>query len=110
MALRLAVLIVVVWASSAAAQDATRLAMARLRLTTDPKVPVGCTTLGTVSDNSLKDLRRKIVRLGGNTALLTFPAEDLDRFQAVAFRCPSSTTPAGIPPPPPGPPPPPPPR
>jgi hypothetical protein len=108
-ALRLAVLIVVVWASSAAAQDATRLAMARLRLTTDPKVPVGCATLGTVSDNSLKDLRRKIVRLGGNTALLTFP-EDLDRIQAVAFRCPASTTPAGIPPPPPGPPPPPPPR
>ena len=109
MALRLAVLIVVVWASSAAAQDATRLAMGRLRLTTDPKVPVGCTTLGTVSDNSLKDLRRKIVRLGGNTALLTFP-EDLDRIQAVAFRCSPSTTPAGIPPPPPGPPPPPPPR
>ena len=109
MALRLAVLIVIVWASSAAAQDPTRLAMGRLRLTTDPKVPVGCTTLGTVSDNSLRDLRRKIVRLGGNTALLTFP-EDLDRVQAVAFRCPSSTTPAGIPPPPPGPPPPPPPR
>jgi hypothetical protein len=108
-ALRLAVLIVVVWASSAAAQDATRLAMTRLRLTTDPKVPVGCATLGTVSDNSLKDLRRKIVRLGGNTALLTFP-EDLDRIQAVAFRCSPSTTPAGIPPPPPGPPPPPPPR
>src|SRR5205807_51849 len=85
MALRLAVLIVVVWASSAAAQDATRLAMARLRLTTDPKVPVGCTTLGTVSDNSLKDLRRKIVRLGGNTALLTFPAEDLDPFGLVYY-------------------------
>jgi len=87
-ALRLAVAIVLITASVAAAEDATKVAMARVRLTTDPKVPVGCTTLGTVDDNSLKDLRRKVVRLGGDTALLSFPVERLERVNAVVFRCP----------------------
>jgi hypothetical protein len=88
-ALRVAVaLIVLLTASVAAAQDATRLAMSRVRLTTDPKIPVGCTTLGTVNDDALKDLRRKVVRLGGDTALLSFPSEDLSRINAVVFRCP----------------------
>jgi len=106
----------------ASAQDATRMAMARVRLTTDPKLPVGCTTLGTIDDTSVKDLRRKVVRLGGDTALLSFPANDLERMNAVVFRCPPSAAPAAarppgtaaspppLPPPPPGgaPPPPPP--
>ena len=46
MALILASLILMLTADLATAQDAMRLAMARVRLTTDPKVPVGCTTLG----------------------------------------------------------------
>ena len=100
MALRLAVALVLVTASVAAAEDATKIAMARVRLSTDPKVPVGCTTLGTVDDNSLKDLRRKVVRLGGDTALLSFPVEHLERVNAVVFRCPPiSTTPAASRPP-----------
>jgi len=120
MALRLAVLIVLLTASVAVAQDATRLAMGRVRLTTDPKVPVGCTTLGTADDTSLKDLRRKVVRLGGDTALLSFPANNLERVNAVVFRCPPATAapaasrppvalpsvpapPGGAPPPPPPP-------
>lgn len=120
--LPLAVLIVLVAAPIAAAQDATRLAMARVRLTTDPKVAVGCTTVGTVNDESLKDLRRKVVRLGGDTALLSFPVENLERINAVVFRCPPAAAaptkplpplpaPAVTPsvPPPAGPPPPPPP-
>jgi len=97
-ALRLAVVIVLLAASAAAAQDATRLAMARVRLTTDPKVPLGCTTLGTISDDSLRDLRRKVVRLGGDTALLSFPVEKLERVNAVVFRCPPAA--AAAPPPP----------
>jgi len=84
-------LIVLLTASVAAAQDATRMAMGRVRLTTDPKVPVGCTTLGTADDTSLKDLRRKVVRLGGDTALLSFPADNLERVNAVVFRCPPAT-------------------
>ena len=88
MALSVAVVIVLFSVSAALAQDATRVAMGQVRLTTDPRVPIGCTTLGTVSDDSMKDLRRKIVRLGGDTGLLSFPAENLERIQAVVFRCP----------------------
>ena len=118
MALILAVLLVLMTTSATMGQD--RVAMARVRLTTDPKVPVGCTTLGTVNDDSIRDLRRKIVRLGGDTALLSFPADSLERVNAIVFRCPpvsaapaksTATAPAVTPsvPPPPGAPPPPPP-
>ena len=129
MALTLAVLLVLLTTSMATAQDDTRLAMARVRLTTDPKVPVGCTTLGMVADDSMEDLRRKVVRLGGDTALLSFPVERLAQINAVVFRCapaaaagppapppvtttpapplppaaPSVPPPAGVPPPPPPP-------
>jgi hypothetical protein len=133
MALRVVVALVLLTASVpltasvASGQDATRMAMARVRLTTDPKLPVGCTTLGTIDDTSLKDLRRKVVRLGGDTALLSFPPDNLERMNAVVFRCPASAAapaatrpPAGslapngaaathVPPPPSGAPPPPPP-
>lgn len=87
----------------AGAQD-ERAAIARVRLTTDPAVPVGCTRIGLVRDDSIKDLRRKVVKAGGDTALLSFPVDDLEKIDAQVFRCPR------IPSPPPGPPPPPPPR
>ena len=124
MALILVVVIVLLGADPATAQDAMRLAMAHVRLTTDPKVPVGCTTLGTVDDDSVSDLRRKVVRLGGDTALLSFPLERMERINAIVFRCrpaaaaapsapptapppppaaPGVPPPAGVPPPPPPP-------
>jgi len=103
MAVRVAVAIVAALLLAApvasSAQDAARMAMARVRLTTDPRLPVGCTTLGTIDDTSVKDLRRKVVRLGGDTALLSFPANDLERMNAVVFRCPASTAPAAARPP-----------
>ena len=95
-------------ASVAVAQD-DRAVLAKIRLTTDPRVPVGCTRIGLVRDDSIKDLRRKIVKAGGDTALLSFPADDLERIDAQVFRCPPHATSSPIPPPPPGPPPPPPP-
>jgi len=95
-------------ASAAVAQD-DRAVLAKVRLTTDPRVPVGCTRIGLVRDDSIKDLRRKVVKAGGDTALLSFPAEDLERIDAQVFRCPPHATSSPIPPPPPGPPPPPPP-
>jgi hypothetical protein len=105
-----AIVLVLVSASAAAAQDAERLAMARVRLTTDPAVTRPCTLLGSVSDDSVKDLRRKIARSGGDTALLVFGVEDMSMIYAQVFRCPPvATLPPGTPPPPPGPPPPPPP-
>lgn len=87
----------------AAAQDAERFAMAGLRLSTDAAVARSCTRIGYVTDDSLKDLRRKVVRLGGDTAVLSFRSDDLSVIQAEVFRCP----PARVPPPPPPPPPPP---
>jgi hypothetical protein len=105
----LATLVIVTSTSAASAQD-ERAALARVRLTTDPKVPVGCTRIGLVRDDSIKDLRRKVVKAGGDTALLSFPAEDMSMIDAQVFRCPPHAVPPGIPPPPPGPPPPPPPR
>jgi hypothetical protein len=108
----------------AAADDGERIAMTRVRLTTDPGLTRSCTRMGSVSDDSIKDLRRKIVRAGGDTALLAFGVEDLSMVHAQVFRCPppapppasapappappAAPRPPGVPPPPPGPPPPPP--
>jgi hypothetical protein len=93
-----------------------RIAMARVRLTTDPGLTRGCGRIGSAHDDSVKDLRRKIVKMGGNTALITFGgSEDLSMVYAEVFRCAGppaaapGTAPVGIPAPPPGPPPPPPP-
>jgi len=101
-------------ASPARAQDPEHWAMAHLRLTTEPTVAQGCARIGAVSDDSLKDLRRKIVRAGGNIGLLSFRADQLSVIHAEVFRCPAprtapATAPPSVPPPPPGPPPPPPP-
>jgi hypothetical protein len=102
--------LLLVSAGPTAAQDGERIAMARLRLTTDPAVTRECARLGSVSDDSVKDLRRKIVRAGGDTALLVFGIEDMSMIHAQVFRCPPPPTlPPGAPSPPPGSPPPPPP-
>jgi hypothetical protein len=80
-------LVVACCPSVAQAADEERAAMSRLVLTTDPKVPVGCTRLGLVRDDSIKDLRRKIVKIGGDTGLLSFPLDDMSSVQADVFRC-----------------------
>ena len=89
----------------AAAQDAERFAMGALRLTTDAAVARGCGRIGTVKDDKLKDLRRKAVRLGGDTAVLYFRSDDLSEIQAEVFRCPAARVGPTAPPPPPPPPP-----
>jgi hypothetical protein len=103
-------------AGLAAAQDAERIAMAQVRLTTEPGPTQGCSRVGTARDDDLKDLRRKIVRMGGNLAHIAFGGmEELSMVYAEVFRCPDppaaapGTAPGRVPPPPPGPPPPPPP-
>ena len=103
-------------AGPAAAQDAEKIAMARVRLTPEPGRPRGCAGLGPARDDSIKDLRRKVVKMGGNTAILAFGGtEDLSVIYAEVFRCGAppaaapGTAPARIPLPPAGPPPPPPP-
>jgi hypothetical protein len=84
-------------------------AMSRVRLTTEPALAAGCTRVGAMSDDNIKDLRRKIVRAGGNTAVISFNTMEMSMLLAEVFRC--STTPNGpsIPHPPAGAPPPPPP-
>jgi hypothetical protein len=98
----------------AVADDAETLAMRRVRLTTEAATVKDCARLGAVSDDSAKDLRKKIVRVGGDTAVVTFGISDLEKMHAEVFRCapapiPPVPLPPGIPPPPAGTPPPPPP-
>jgi len=78
-------------------------------LTTEPSLAAGCTRVGAMSDDNIKDLRRKIVRAGGNTAVISFNTMEMSMLLAEVFRC--SATPNGpsIPQPPAGAPPPPPP-
>ena len=101
-------------ATSAAAQDSERAARDRIAFTTDATLTNGCTLLGRVKDDEVKDLRRKIARLGGDTAVVAFGHEDII---ADVYRCPAARVPPvppvppNAPPPPAGaPPPPPPPR
>jgi hypothetical protein len=84
--------------------------MAQVRLTTEAALISGCTRIGVVRDDDVKDLRRKIVRAGGNAAVLEFGVDDLSTVQAEVYRCTSTAkAPSNIPPPPAGAPPPPPP-
>jgi hypothetical protein len=97
-------------AASAVAQDAEHFAMSQLRLSTDPGIAGGCARMARVTDDSLKDLRRKVVRAGGNTAVLSFTGDDLSMIIADVYRCqPAARRPPNVPPPPLGSPPPPPP-
>jgi len=111
------VIILVALAAPARAEDYETTLMRQVRLTTDVVDTYGCTKLGVVRDDSAKDLRKKIVRSGGNTGLLNFTDVDLSTISAEVFKCPpraappppAPARPPDILPPPPGPPPPPPP-
>jgi hypothetical protein len=98
-------------ATPASAQDSERAARDRIAFTTDVTLTNGCTLLGRVKDDEVKDLRRKIARLGGDTAVVAFGHEDIiaDVYRCPAARMPSQPPnapppPAGAPPPPPPPP------
>jgi hypothetical protein len=88
----------------ATADDAAEdMAMARVRLSTEAFVAKGCTRLGAVSDDKVKDLRKKIVRAGGDTGILTFSTDHMSTILADVYRCPPKTaapTPKISPPPP----------
>src|SRR5262245_18727839 len=84
---------------TAAADDSS----AQVRFTTDAALTRSCEFRATVSDDSVKDLRKKAARAGGDTALLSFDEENT--IQARIFRCPSAnvavaSAPAAAPPPP----------
>ena len=97
-------------AGPAPAQEPEKIVLARVRLTTEPGLTDGCARVGTARDDSIRDLRRKVVKMGGNTAVLAFGgSEDLAMVYAEVFRCgdpPAAapgTAPARIPLPPPAP-------
>ena len=108
---------IVVWAGAillvsagwAWAQDSEQMAMALVRLSTDPAIAMGCHQVGRTRDDSVKDLRRKILRFGGNTAVISFGGiSEMSTIYADVFRCspPTATSPPNAPPPTPGTPPP----
>ena len=85
------------------AEQAEKKAMAEVRLTTEPALVSGCTKIGLASDDSVRDLRRKIVRGGGNAAVISFRSDDLKMMAAEVYRCPTATSKAqSASPPPPG--------
>jgi hypothetical protein len=100
----LAIAMLLTLASGAGAQDAERAAMAQVRLSTEQAAARGCSHIGTTRDNSVRDLRRKIVRAGGNLAVISFHVDDLSNIYAEIFRCGGGgPAPAGsVPGPPPG--------
>ena len=65
-------------------------AMTSVRLTTEPALAAGCTRVGAMSDDNIRDLRRKIVRAGGNAAVLTFRVDDLKMMAAEVYKCPTA--------------------
>lgn len=83
--------------------------MAAVFLTTEPAMVSGCTQIGMSGDDNVKDLRRKIVRAGGNTAVISFNAMEMSMLLADVFRCSTTSNGPSIPRPPAGAPPPPPP-
>ena len=108
----LGILLFTTFVSYAGADDRERNAMARVHLTTEASLASGCTPVGSVRDHSVKDIRQKIVKAGGNMGVLSFRNDDMASIYAEAFRCSrsaESAPPYVQPPPPPGYPPPPPP-
>jgi len=65
-------------------------AMAAVFLTTEPALVSGCNQIGVAGDDNVKDLRRKIVRGGGNAAVLTFRVDDLKMMAANVYKCPTA--------------------
>jgi|KBSSwiStaDraftv2_1062776.scaffolds.fasta_scaffold49715_3 hypothetical protein len=109
----LGILLLTTLVSYAGADDREWNAMARVHLTTEASLTAGCTPVGSVHDRSVKDLRQKIVKAGGNTGVLSFRNDDMASLYAEAFRCRRAAEdappyvqappPAGYPPPPPPP-------
>jgi len=103
----LAVAVVLALVSGAGAQDGERAAMAQIRFSTEQAAARGCSHVASAKDNSVRDLRRKIVRAGGNLAVISFHVDDLSNIYAEIFRCggpavaPSAPPPGATAPPPP---------
>ena len=99
----LAMALLLALAPAAAGQDAERIAMSQVRFSTEPAAARGCSHINSAKDDSLRDLRRKIVRAGGNMAVLSFHVDDISTIFAEIYRCgggPGSGAPGATAPPP----------
>jgi len=88
-------LLILLWRAVAWANDADDLARARVQLTTDAGLAAQCVPLGTIGDDSVKDLRKKVVRIGGDTAVMYV---GIDYISARVFRCGDVRAPSPPPP------------
>jgi hypothetical protein len=82
-----AAVVLLLFVLAAPAFAAEKVAMFSVRLTTEASVLSGCEVTGRVSDSSMEDLRKKIVRSGGNAGLLMFDSLDLEKVHADVYRC-----------------------
>src|SRR5437879_11682456 len=78
------VLLLTLTAIPAWADEAENFAMAHVRLSTEPTMATGCLRVGQVMDDSVKDLRRKIVKTGVDTGSLSYGANEI---HPQAIRC-----------------------
>ncbi|HSF06209.1 MAG TPA: hypothetical protein VLG10_10520 [Methylomirabilota bacterium] len=75
-------------------QPIDRQILLRVLLATDARQVAGCQRLGIVSDTSPEDLRKKILRMGGDAGFVTFDLADPDRMNAEVYRCRQVAAPA----------------
>jgi len=90
----LAIVVLLAMTPSAWGQAFDRQTLLRVLLATDARQVAACERLGILSDTSPEDLRKKIIRMGGDAGLVTFDAADPDKMNAEVYRCQKVTTPA----------------
>jgi hypothetical protein len=95
----LAIAMVLVMAPAAWGQPIDRQTLLRVLLATDARQVAACQLIGIVSDTSPEDLRKKILRMGGDAGLVAFDGADPDRMNAQVYRCPQIGPPAAAAPP-----------
>jgi hypothetical protein len=83
----LAIVVLVASTPSVWGQALERQTLLRVLLATDARQVATCQRLGVVSDTSPEDLRKKILRGGGDAGLVTFDAMDPDKMNAEVYRC-----------------------
>jgi hypothetical protein len=89
----LAIAVLLSTSASAWGQMYDKYALLRVPLATEASQVAGCVKVGITSDNSPEDLRKKILRMGGDVGLVTFDLQDPDKINAEVYRCQKPVTP-----------------
>jgi hypothetical protein len=67
--------LIVAGCASAAARDEEKARAARVRIVANPETVNGCQPLGSVTDDDIPDLQRKVLRMGGDIGLVTVQSQ-----------------------------------